>query len=580
MAVTRQSNILGSQRIDVPHIKALESSIANDFDILAGRMLAGRAPLVVNGLTVLSAGAVGADQLQLNVADAIVVHFFASEAGSIFNVPADRAAERLNSTNPRMFGSFSPNSTNYVGIDFTRIVDESTTDLTMFIDASQEDEVPKTVPLARTIDYRIIVSTRDFGSIPGVCPIARVVTNASNEIVSVSDARNLFFRLGSGGTNPDRANFFPWPSGRKEFTSGDVFAGGDKSITNLKTWMDAAMTRMWELGGGEYWYSPTSDKNVRLLHTGSPFVSDGEYFEWDGTHVHWQGLRISFDNSTASFNEIKDQTANSAGLTDLLDGECLYVDLDRSTIRQGLTALVAQKAPLVTLGAGTPPGSRLVFAWRFGSQIFTRDQGFAVGSSFKVATIAANGTVRLSAGPLPTPSTPIVATVKGSGFYQAYAGGITRGNTSGTGPLDFIGGDGEIRIGGGSRDQSINLFTTRTQDTVSVFGIQVFLSGGSSTLLVTNNASVLAPRNRIATFQAYGPISATEEDAFIFEVTGALGMRNVPMTPATPDPSTESPIRAKMFFQTNGHASPLTRDQLCVMWHDGSITPIAQGPIY
>jgi hypothetical protein len=580
MSVTRQQNFLGQQRIDVPALRSLESSIANDFDVLAGRAMAGRAPLIISGLKMITTGAVSADQLQLHVADSVVVHFNASESGSIFNIAPDRAVERLNSTNARMFGSFAPSATNYVGIDFLRVEDEDTADLTMFLDATQEQEIPRTVPLARIIDYKIVVSTRDFAAMPGVCPIAKVVTNASNEIVSVADARNLFFRLGSGGASPDSQFAFPWPGGRKEITSvGDVFTGGDKAITSQKGWMDAVMTRIWEVAGGEYWYSPTSERNIRFLHTGSPFVSTGEYFEWDGTHVHFKGLRVAFDNSTANYNQIADQTTNLAGLTDLLDGECLYVDLDRTNVRSGGTSLVAQKAPLTTLGAGTPPGSRLVFAWRFGTQVFTRDQGYAINSSFKIATIAANGTVRLSASAQPTPSEPVVATVQGAAYYQAFCGGITRGYTGVT-PIDFIGGSGDLVIGGGDKDQNILLACIRTQDGVDVTGRQVYLSGGKAALTVTNDPSVLAPKNRILALRSYNSGASLYQDAMVVEANGAVGFRNAVGTVAAPDITSASPIRTKMYFTTNGMDSPDTRDQLVIMGWDGDTAIIWESNPY
>jgi hypothetical protein len=584
MSVIRQANILGQQRIDVPHLRAIESSVCGDFDLLAGTIIGGRAPLVVKGFTVISAGAVTADQLQIVVADSAAVHFLATESGSIFNVPPDRAAEKLNSTNSRVFGTFVPGATNYVGVDFVRRTDDTTADLTMFMDATSEAEVPATVPLGRVLDYRIVISTRDFNSLPGVCPIARVVTDVTNGVTSIEDARNLFCRLGSGGSNPDRKHFYPWPAGRKESTTGDVFAGGDKVLTSLKSWMDATMTRLWEVGGGEYWYSPTADRNVRMVHAGSPFISTGEYFEWSGTHLHWQGLRVLFDNSTGNYNEVKDQTSNLAGLTDLLDGDCIYVDLDRTQNRSGGSALVAQKAPLTTLGQGTPPGARIVLAWRFGSQIFTRDQGYSVNSSFKVATVAANGTVRLSASAVPTPSTPVVAMVKGANSYQLFAGGISRGSSSGLNPVvDFIGGAGAIVIGGGTMDQIISLQTTRTQDYVEVTGRQVYGATGDATLLVSNQAATLAPDNRIAAFQSYNSFAVLFQDAVVVESSGALGFRNVDMTnfpTSTPVPTAASPIRAKLFFKTNGLTTPDTRDQLCVMWFDGTITPIAEGPSY
>ncbi len=533
---------------------------------------------MVSGFKILTTGAVTADQLYMETADSVLLHYFASESGSMFSVPPDRANERLNSTNARIQGSFTPSSTNYVGVDLTRTADTSTSDLVMFIDPTTKLETPKVVPLARVLDYRIVISATDFAALPGVCPIAKVVTNSGNEVVSVTDARNLFFRLGSGGTTPDPLNKYAFPAGRKENLTGDLFAGGDKAITNLKSWADAVMTRIWELGGGERWTTPTADRNLRLVHTGTPFVSTGEFFEWDGTHAHWKGLKVLFDNSTGSTNAIVDQTTNLTGLTDLADGDCLYVDLDRTQNLSGGSSLTAQKAPLVTLGASTVPGARVVFAWRSGSQLFTRDQGFSVNSSFKVATIAAQGTVQLSASS-PTPTTPTVAMVKGSGLRQAFCGGISRGDGTVT---DFPGGAGNLIIGGNISDHNVNLTTNRSQDTVNAVGVQVFATSGTATMTVVQAATILAQKNQIFSAKAGNDITLQTETAVTIESIGAMGFRNVALPPAAPTfgSGVDKTIRHKEFYQTNGLASPNTRDQKCIMWFDGSITIIAESPTY
>src|SRR6202142_3033320 len=89
--------------------------------------------------------------------------------------------------------------------------------------------------------------------------------------------------------------------------------------------------------------SPTSDHNVRMAQTGTPFGSTGMNFEFVSSNVHWKGLVLIFDNSTATYNVIADQTASVAGLTDLVSGQCIYVDVDRSQNRSGGTSLIAAK---------------------------------------------------------------------------------------------------------------------------------------------------------------------------------------------------------------------------------------------
>jgi hypothetical protein len=291
--INRQTNFLGQMRVDVPHLRALESSVAADFDVLGGEVLAGRQPLVVKGFKVNMTGAVGvaASALQVQVAGSLILHHGASVSGSVFSVPDDRADEVLSSTNPRVSGSFTASQTNYVGVDLSRSADDDTSDTVQFLDADSKKEVAKTVPLARTLDYRFVISTTDFTSQPNVLPIAKVVTDSANNVVSVADARNLMFRLGSGGDSPDNQHEFPWNGTRYENTGGDVFSGGDKAPESFKDWMDAVMTRLWEIGGGEFWYSATADRNVTMIWTGTTFTN-GENFEWDGTQPPLEGTEV------------------------------------------------------------------------------------------------------------------------------------------------------------------------------------------------------------------------------------------------------------------------------------------------
>ena len=574
MAVLREQNWLGNQRVDIPHLRSQESAVRADFDLLAGAMLAGKNPLVVSGFYVISTGITIATNLKIRVADGSLIHFLASESGSIFHVPADRADEQLSTTNPRILGSFTPGTVNYIGLDFIREADDSTIDLVEFIDSDSELETPVQVPLARTADYRIIISTLDFENNPGVCPIAKVTLDDDNNISDLIDSRNGAFRLGTGGTLPNIKNSFPWPSGRAENLTGDTFVGGDKSIQSFKDWMDGVMSRIWEIGGGEYWYSPTTPMNERLARQGLPFVSNGEYFEWDGTNLHWKGLVWIFANSTGVYNVVSDQITDDVGLTDLVDGDCIYVDVDRTQD----TTVNAVKGTLTDLGSPEVPGSRYVLAWcrdidgAGDLQIFTRDQSYMVNSSFIIATTAALGTVRLSAT---VNANPQVASVRDSSPYPAFAGGLTR-----TG--DFFGGAGDIQIGGfGVEDHAVTIYGSRDQDEVSVRGTHDYGLSQCASFVVYNGSNFVTNVDDLtARFTAWNNSNSRYEDAHHVESGGAIGWRNVLATPLAASPTGLRPIRSKTFFQTNGLSSPDTRDQFCIVWFDGNVTVIAESNSY
>ena len=59
MAVRRQKNWLGQQRVDTTHLREVESAVASDFDDLCGQILASRQPIVVSGMVIDMAAAVG-----------------------------------------------------------------------------------------------------------------------------------------------------------------------------------------------------------------------------------------------------------------------------------------------------------------------------------------------------------------------------------------------------------------------------------------------------------------------------------------------------------------------------------------
>lgn len=424
MAVLRQQNWLGQQRVDVPHLRSLESAVAADFDLFAGSIFAGKRTLVIKGFEILTPElAIGTEaaSLQLQVGGGIMIHPLASEAGSIFTVDDGFGAEVLSQTNPNVQGSFTAGQVNYIGLDLVRRADATTTDLVTFLDANTLQETSKAVPLARTLQHKILIGTTPFESTPDILPVAKVTTDAVNIVTAVEDCRRMAFSLRTGGSSPDQNHIHTWTQGRNENlqdAAGQVFSGGDKTVGSFKDWMDAVMTRLWETGGGEHWYSASNDRNINLIWTGAPFAN-GENFDWNsgtGT-LQWKGLRFLFDNSTAWYNDIQD------GSITLADGEVLYVDLTRSTNATGGGARVPAKAALTALGPGTLPGTRIALAWRSGTKVYTRNWRYPVGQTFVTATATSLGMVQLNATPVSS-TNPVVTTIDSIG--RVLATGLSR----------------------------------------------------------------------------------------------------------------------------------------------------------
>lgn len=292
MAVLRQDNLLGQERLDLPQLRAIESGTAADFDLLAGTILAGNQPYVVSGFNLsVNPNPIGlpANNLLLNVANGVLMSPLATESGTIFTVPSGTSPQVLNGVvNSNVTGSFSASSTNIVGIDLIRIADPTTSSVASFIPAnatltSNNQEIQEIVPSARTLQFSITISNSTFGNSLNLVPIAIVVTDANNNVVSIEDARPMYFRLGSGSDSPNIYNDYGWPGGRFEYpitlstTTGlDPFSGGDKSINSFKSWANAVTSRIQEIGGGQFWYSPISNLNMKLIY-GSP---SGQATNW------------------------------------------------------------------------------------------------------------------------------------------------------------------------------------------------------------------------------------------------------------------------------------------------------------
>ena len=263
MAVKRQVNALSQMRLDIPVFRSLESAVSNDFDDLyRGLVIGENSTYLIRGFKINMTGAIGnnASSLQMIVENSAVLHGTDANSGTLLTVPTGTLAEVLNSgTNTKVSGSFVPGATNQVSLKFTRQTDATTTDLVAFWSPSTQLEFTKSVPLARVLDYQIVISSTGFDS--DALPIALVVTDASNNVISVTNQHPNLFRLGKGGTlTPDPQFEFPWSEGRAEnpvtsTSSTSPFEGGDRQLRTLKDWIDAIMSILKEIKGTPFWYS-------------------------------------------------------------------------------------------------------------------------------------------------------------------------------------------------------------------------------------------------------------------------------------------------------------------------------------
>lgn len=273
MAVQRRVNWLSQQRVDTPDVKAVESAASNDFDQLFQGFVTGTAnSYVIRGFEILMAGAIGgaASGLQMQVDPGALLHTLSSQSGAIYMVPTGTPAQQLNSaTNTIVDGAFAPSAINYIGVEYERFIDDTTSSQVYLWDPTSNNETTKNAPRAIILRYRIKISTATPAST--VLPIATVLTDSGNNVVSISDCRPLFGRLGRGGFSADPFYNYPWSEGRDENPSSsssnsiDPFSGGDKAVGNIKELFDAIMTAIKEIKGTTYWYSQSSSGSLESL---------------------------------------------------------------------------------------------------------------------------------------------------------------------------------------------------------------------------------------------------------------------------------------------------------------------------
>ena len=523
MAVGRQLNVKGQMRIDVPHLRLIESGVVYDFDTLAGGILAGKLPYVVTGFVPATwVGGSAASSLSLVTADSIFVNYQASENGSMLMVPADRAPEQLTITNSRVSGNFTVSQTNYISLDLTRTEDSTTSDVVHFIDPATSQGTPKIIPLGRTMDYQIHITTSPFSNNPQRCPVMIVVTDAANNIVSVVDARPMMFRLAAGGDTPSALSKYAWPEGRNvgvtPANESALFTGGDKAIGDMKSWISAVEEMIWQINAGEYWYSNTTMSSTWFMPGA---VTD---WTWNGTTLAWANpITIVFSGSTAITNTI------AAGSINLSAGNAAYVDFNRYT--NGAVLTVYQAAIQTMGGEPVTPGIRYPFAWRTGATTpAIRNLPVPAGSSVVgIATTTTAGSVKINSADANPYA--VISTALGG---RALATGLQR--PSGTGALDIgtTTNETSITIGGGVNNQTVIIgFASATLGTTAVYGkiLVLGIATGSAQMNTGNNqigctlgASTSIGVNSDATVNINTGASITAATQIGTAAKGSLGM--------------------------------------------------------
>lgn len=348
MAIQRRVNLESQQRLDCPDLRSVESAVSADFDTLIQSFVTGFGnTYVVNGFAInMAANPIGsaANNIQVVVANSSLFHTTASQSGTFYLVPSGTSNITLNATsNPtQVSGSFVPNANNYVGIDYFRFADTSTNVVKELWDPTSQTEDQTIAPAALVLNYEFVITSTIWAS--NVLPLYIILTDASNNVVSITDARPLLFRLGSGGINPNPFNIYTWPQGTSEnnptssSNSTNPFYGGDKAITSLKDLINAIETGFLYLGGGPYWYSFMSGGSSGSLPQLREDVAN-TVLTSNGTITHSKSTAglINWSNNLnfriVGSNLFYEVLSNASGSTvTLSDEEVAYLEITRDVL--------------------------------------------------------------------------------------------------------------------------------------------------------------------------------------------------------------------------------------------------------
>jgi hypothetical protein len=308
MSVLSRANLVAQQRLDLQHLLSMDSFTAYDFRALIGFITGYDKAYIVRGFEVVGKSALS---LTVSVADSMVLN------------PGDSS------------GSF------YVGLpsDLDQIVELPAEQSNIFIEARFINETAAPVntafwnPLALSGDdvagnefgastnsqniLKLQVTVNTVGFTPGYIKLYTAKTDSSS-ILEITDARELVYRLGTGGIAPDPSHKFPFSNGRMEpvvtgqgtgnavtssFRSRD--ASGiinDKGIRSQKEWMDAVMTRITEITGSTIWYANGLSQNyIKNLNTNTIFLDS------EGGHSIQPAWTSSIAWSKASDNKLRSE---------------------------------------------------------------------------------------------------------------------------------------------------------------------------------------------------------------------------------------------------------------------------------
>jgi hypothetical protein len=289
VAVLGRILISSAERLDLPDILSIDSYSAGDWKYFLKGLVGDTKPYILKGFDVINPdSAIGTQNCSIRVADS-VVFYPGSSAGAFFH--------GLQEGHPQaapLVPELRKNAINYVYLTLSTV--NTSADTRAFWDPEKDTgaggEFTQDINTESVLKVDVNVSTGSFPA--NTIPVAKITVGAL-VITAIQDARDLMFRLGTGGISPNPYNSFSFrslpsaPYQRTESPTTMVSAGdpnpfqsADKNIFTLKEWMDVVMTKLNELGGTNFWY-----ENIATLSLINNFIDSlATTFKSKGQWLH------------------------------------------------------------------------------------------------------------------------------------------------------------------------------------------------------------------------------------------------------------------------------------------------------
>lgn len=336
MAVLGRLLVSSAERLDLPDLLSLDSYAAGDWKYFLQGLVGSSKPYILKGFDVIDPqNAIGTQSCSIRVADS-VVFYPGSNAGSFYHgLPEGNA----NST--PLVPELRKNTVNFVYLTFSTF--NTSVDTRAFWDPDKDGgaggEFTQDVNTESVLKVDINVSTGSFPA--NTVPVAKI-TVGPVVITKIEDARDLMFRLGSGGISPNPYSQYTFrslptssyqrietPTSMTSPSDPNPFQGADKNLYSLKEWMDVVMTKLLELGGTTFWYEDTSTVSLVGIFNdalATAFKSKGQWQHSSATPglLTWtEDVHIKETNGT-------EDIIVRAGNKTLTDEQVAYIPLIRN----------------------------------------------------------------------------------------------------------------------------------------------------------------------------------------------------------------------------------------------------------